>query len=53
MLFSKFYNAVIGDGRLPHPTYDESRADLRRVRSAQGRTFLGRNWNADRNRYRA
>lgn len=53
MVFSKFYNAIIGDGRSARPTYDESRADLRRVHSAQARAFLGGDWNAGRNRYRA
>ncbi len=52
-MFSKFYNAIIGDGRVAHPTYDESRADLRRVYTVQVRAFLGGDSNAGRNRHRA
>jgi len=52
-MFTRFYSAIIGDGRASRPTYDEALADLRRVHSAQTRAFLGGDWNAGRNRHRA
>ena len=53
MVFSRSYGAVIGDGREVRPTFDESRADLRRVYAAQVRAFLGGDLDAGRNRRRA
>lgn len=53
MVFSKFYSAVVGDGRTVRPTYNEARADLERVYNAQTRAFLGGDWDAGRNRRRA
>jgi hypothetical protein len=53
MVFSKFYNAIVGDGRTVRPTYNETRSDLERVYNTQTRAFLGGDWNAGRNRRRA
>jgi len=52
-MFNKFYTGLIRDGRSARPTYDEARADLERVYSAQTRAFLGGEWDASRNRRRA
>ena len=42
-MFRKYYSALIGDGRVSHPTYDETRQDLRRMHLARS---LGSEWDA-------
>jgi len=42
-MFRKYYSAIIGDGRVSRPTYDEMRQDLRRMYAAQS---LGSEWDA-------
>ncbi len=42
-MFRKYYSAIIGDGRVSRPTYDEMRQDLRRMYTAGS---LGSGWDA-------
>jgi len=50
-MFQKYYSAIIGDGRISRPTYDESRRDLQRMFVAR---TPGSDWDAgiDRRHFR-
>ena len=42
-MFRKYYSAIIGDGRVSRPSYDETRQDMRRMYAAR---TLGSGWDA-------
>ena len=42
-MLKKYYSALVGDGRVSRPSYDEARADLRRAYLTE---IPVRGWNA-------
>ncbi len=42
-MFRKYYSAIIGDGRVSRPSYDETKQDMRRMFVAR---TLGSGWDA-------